>query len=133
MDKERIYRIDETDQGLPSGRIRVEQSRRRGSLRDRVIYLLRAICIAAVGFLGAGVGTFPAFGDGFEYRFPSPGTGTVTSGSGGVSFSGVSLHNVTQGPAIPGTGGPFLDHFRITHLITLYRLAFSLQADSTWT
>jgi hypothetical protein len=119
MDKERIYRIDETDQGLPSGRIRVEQSRRRGSLRDRVIYLLRAICIAAVGFLGAGVGTFPAFGDGFEYRFPSPGTGTVTSGSGGVSFSGVSLHNVTQGPAIPGTGwtlfGPFPnnapDHF----------------------
>ena len=62
MNKEHVYGIVTTDQGLPSSRIRFGRST-RGSMGDRVTDLLRAIWIAAVAFLGAGLlGILPAFG-----------------------------------------------------------------------
>ncbi len=120
MNKERVYGIVTTDQGLPSSRIRFGRSR-RGSMGDRVTDLLRAIWIAAVAFLGAGLlGILPAFGQkaqpspapsltqgSFSYDFRSPGTGKVLSGPT-LGFSPVTLHNVSQAdtPYFP-VFGPF--------------------------
>ena len=149
MEKGRIVRISETHQGLPSGRIRFEQSTRKGSLRDRMTCLLRAICIAAAVFLGAGLGTFPALGDEnpllvrFAYGFGSPGNGWIEYGppiANGITFSGVSLHNVSQGLFVQGAE-TFLDHGRspwprdgrVTHQIRILRLRFLLQQDTRWT
>ena len=111
MNKEHVYGIVTTDQGLPSSRIRFGRSR-RGSMGDRVTDLLRAIWIAAVAFLGAGLlGILPAFGQqaqgSFSYDFRSPGTGKVLSGPT-LGFSPVTLHNVSQAdtPYFP-VFGPF--------------------------
>ena len=111
MNKEHVYGIVTTDQGLPSSRIRFGRSR-RGSMGDRVTDLLRAIWIAAVAFFGAGLlGILPAFGQqaqgSFSYDFRSPGTGKVLSGPT-LGFSPVTLHNVSQAdtPYFP-VFGPF--------------------------
>jgi hypothetical protein len=113
---ENVYSSKESHQGLPSGRSAFAQSMERGSLRSRGTSLGKAICVAAAVFLAAGLGTFPAFGDTnpsfvrFAYGFPGGGSGRVVSGppvAEGITFSGLSLHNVSEGGFIPGVGTPF--------------------------
>jgi hypothetical protein len=110
------YSMNETHQGLPSCGSAFEQSMERGSLNDRGTSLGRAICVAVAVLLAAGLGTFPAFGDTnpsfvrFQYGFPSGGSGRVVNGppvADGITFSGLSLHNVSVGGFIPGVGTPF--------------------------
>jgi hypothetical protein len=85
----------------------------RGSPRDWVAYLLRTICIVAAVLLGAGLGTFRAFGDTnpifvrFSYGLDPGGGGSVDSSNPlakGITFSGLSLHNVGYGGFLPGLG-----------------------------
>jgi hypothetical protein len=108
---ENVYSSKESHQGLPSGRSAFEQSPERGLLGDRRTSLVRAICAAAALFLGAGLSTLSAFADtplSFRYGFAS-GTGSVNGPppADGITFSGLSFHNVGGGSFIPGVGTVF--------------------------
>jgi hypothetical protein len=106
-----IYRINETEQGLPSSGPSIKRSTKRGSLSDRGTCLVRAICIAGAVFLGAGLGNFQAFGEtplGFRYSFSSE-TGSVSSQdpiANGIMFSPLSLNGLTKGATYQNSQGP---------------------------